>query len=644
MGFAIAGASLAVTSIAQRSMAQDKGGQVQVPTTLENFFQPGTQPEENPLLFYPILPSINCTYCHSDYDMEAAPYDTWVATLKAQAARDPVWQAALTISNQDADNSGEYCIRCHSPRAWLGGRSSSATIDSFEPDDFDGINCNFCHRVVNPVLGPDSAVGYPPNEVIPNPDPTPDVDIIKALAAEGLLPEHIGNGRYVVDPSDERRGPFADIPDNLHGFTEWGEPINLITSPFHTKSEHCGTCHDLGNPVFMRQKDGTYLPVPPGQEHPTQNPYDMFPEQRTYSEWLKSTFATDGVAFKDGRFGGNHPTGVMKSCQDCHMPRVEGGGCAFWETPPFFPRPDIPLHGFNGGNTWVIGAIRDMLGEEADFYGLTQERVDAAVARTIDMLRAASDMELTQVDDQLQVRVINYSGHKLPTGYPEGRRMWLNVKFLDADDNLIAEHGAYDFDEATLDESSTKVYKADHGMDENIAKATNLPEGKSFHLALNNVILSDNRIPPIGFTNAAFEEVQAEPVAYTYEDGQHWDDTLYPVPASAAKAVVTLYYQTTTREYMEFLRDANKTDDKGQIAYDAWVARGRSAPVDMDTAIIELAPAGLVGDLNGDGHVDGADLGLLLGAWGSPGGPADLNHDGVVDGADLGVQLANWTG
>src|SRR5690606_20829632 len=116
---------------------------------------------------------------------------------------------------------------------------------------------------------------------------------------------------------------------------------------------------------------------------------------------------------------------------------------------PFFPRPDIPLHGFNGGNTWVIGAIRDMLGEEADFYGLTQERVDAAVARTIDMLRAASDMELTQVDDQLQVRVINYSGHKLPTGYPEGRRMWLNVKFLDADDNLIAEHGAYDFDEAT---------------------------------------------------------------------------------------------------------------------------------------------------------------------------------------------------
>src|SRR5690606_1430020 len=128
------------------------------------------------------------------------------------------------------------------------------------------------------------------------------------------------------------------------------------------------------------------------------------------SEWLKSTFATDGVAFKDGRVGGNHPTGVMKSCQDCHMPRVECGGRAFWETPPFFPRPDIPLHGFNGGNTWVIGAIRDMLGEEADFYGLTQERVDAAVARTIDMLRAASDMELTQVDDQLQVRVINYSG------------------------------------------------------------------------------------------------------------------------------------------------------------------------------------------------------------------------------------------
>lgn len=47
-------------------------------------------------------------------------------------------------------------------------------------------------------------------------------------------------------------------------------------------------------------------------------------------------------------------------------------------------------------------------------------------------------------------------------------------------------------------------------------------------------------------------------------------------------------------------------------------------------------------DLNGDGHVDGADLGILLGSWGQSGVAADINHDGHVDGADLGVLLGSW--
>lgn len=52
----------------------------------------------------------------------------------------------------------------------------------------------------------------------------------------------------------------------------------------------------------------------------------------------------------------------------------------------------------------------------------------------------------------------------------------------------------------------------------------------------------------------------------------------------------------------------------------------------------------LLGDLNGDGAVDGADLGLLLGAWGGSDPEADLNDDGSVDGADLGLLLGAWTG
>jgi hypothetical protein len=49
-------------------------------------------------------------------------------------------------------------------------------------------------------------------------------------------------------------------------------------------------------------------------------------------------------------------------------------------------------------------------------------------------------------------------------------------------------------------------------------------------------------------------------------------------------------------------------------------------------------------DLNGDGFIDGTDLGTLLGAWGhatSP-SPADINVDGFVDGADLGALLNVW--
>lgn len=54
----------------------------------------------------------------------------------------------------------------------------------------------------------------------------------------------------------------------------------------------------------------------------------------------------------------------------------------------------------------------------------------------------------------------------------------------------------------------------------------------------------------------------------------------------------------------------------------------------------EPAPS-CASDLNGDGSVDGADLGVLLLNWGTD-GTGDLNGDGVVDGADLGILLLNW--
>lgn len=47
-------------------------------------------------------------------------------------------------------------------------------------------------------------------------------------------------------------------------------------------------------------------------------------------------------------------------------------------------------------------------------------------------------------------------------------------------------------------------------------------------------------------------------------------------------------------------------------------------------------------DLNQDGRVDGADLGLLTGDWGSAGTTSDINADGIVDGKDLGMLLMQW--
>lgn len=59
----------------------------------------------------------------------------------------------------------------------------------------------------------------------------------------------------------------------------------------------------------------------------------------------------------------------------------------------------------------------------------------------------------------------------------------------------------------------------------------------------------------------------------------------------------------------------------------------------------DAMPPPVFGDLDGDGLVNGSDLGSLLGEWGPcPGCPADLDGSGIVDGSDLGALLGAWTG
>lgn len=73
------------------------------------------------------------------------------------------------------------------------------------------------------------------------------------------------------------------------------------------------------------------------------------------------------------------------------------------------------------------------------------------------------------------------------------------------------------------------------------------------------------------------------------------------------------------------------------IAWDANGVYADADPVTLEVQVGELP----FGDLNGDGTVTGADLGLLLGQWGGS-GSGDLTGNGIVDGADLGLLLGAW--
>jgi len=71
---------------------------------------------------------------------------------------------------------------------------------------------------------------------------------------------------------------------------------------------------------------------------------------------------------------------------------------------------------------------------------------------------------------------------------------------------------------------------------------------------------------------------------------------------------------------------------------DNFFGEGFAARLDMTVETLDP----IVGDINRDGTVDTADLGLLIGAFGTPGDDADLNADGIVDTADLGLLIGNF--
>jgi Cytochrome c554 and c-prime len=542
--------------LAAAALAAAAGAQpLPLPTTHDDFRLPGTQPNTVTHVFK--TPD-QCTNCHSAYgDAAVEPFRNWQGSMMAQSGRDPLNWAAVSVANQDAAGSGETCLRCHLPKGWLEGRSAATDGTLMTADDRHGVQCSVCHRLVDPF----GSLGAPPE----------DGAILDGLTEP--VPT-LSNAMMVADPLDRRRGPFdvvADIGSDPHL-----PDSETLVSPFHRSSELCGTCHNVRNPVFTKN-DVTGRFEPNANGEPIEDITKGFPEQTTYDEWAASEYASTGVYAP--QFGRNQP--VVSTCQDCHMPRVTGRDAAA----PAILRTDLPLHDMTGANTFVPKIIphHPVFGAEVD-----AEILDEGVLRATDMLRRAATLTLSLADGELAVRVTNESGHKLPTGYPEGRRMWLEVRAFDAKRRVVFESGRYVFETATLvDDPSPHVWEASQGIDEEFAEAIGLPAGKSFHLVLNNVVLHDNRIPPRGFTNAAFAAFDAGPVGASYADGQHWDDVTYAVGADAAGAAVTLWYQTASREYVEFLRDEDRTTANGALLHDLWEQHGKSEPVAMARGYVE---------------------------------------------------------
>ncbi|MDH3869214.1 MAG: hypothetical protein OET08_07565, partial [Desulfuromonadales bacterium] len=309
------------------------------------------------------------------------------------------------------------------------------------------------------------------------------------------------------------------------------------------------------------------------------------------------------------------------SCQTCHMRPVFGQGCN--KNPPF--RDDLPLHDMTGGNYWMPQAIKYLdtqskLRLGGGLNSLQIAALDAASLRAKEQLNLAGS--LTVDNNAHTVKVVNHTGHKLISGYPEGRRMWLKITWRNNAGDPLRTDGEYGplFDdngnavmvkdprdgqmkqvESILDlhGSNTKIYEAHYGLgqewaagieglypndlalsydrytgavDLTVSELAAKPAGtkfETFHFVLNNVVIKDNRIPPYGMDYETARLRNALPVPADQYNGasgtyDYFDTVALNPPTGATSATIELLYQPTSWEYIQFLVLANNGTDPAQ--------------------------------------------------------------------------------
>lgn len=619
-----------------------------VPTDIQ---MPGTQPEDA----VPLEATGRCSNCHSGYnnagtigEPQHEPFTGWLGAAMGNAGRDPIFWATLAISEQDFDGSGDLCLRCHSTGGWYGGNSEPTDGSGLAVEDDEGVDCDACHLMANP-----DGTEYAGVMVAPFIANCGDDFIAPAGTCQSSAEGYYGSGMLSLWEGG-KFGPYL-VTVARHDYTQ---------SYFQRDVDYCGSCHDVSNPAVgdLAPNHGAQYGAPsvvasgvlggPVADKAAFNnpPYAYGVVERTFSEYKASAFPTTRVgdfdtlpadlktvggsihvtyqaallaaseAEEHGGIAGDYADGAPRyfSCQSCHMRPVLSAGA---DKKDAEVREDLPSHDHTGGNYWFADIVRyqDSRGMLRLGGGLTAEQVVAmelGQQRAMDHLHQAASLQL----DGDTLKVINLTGHKLISGYPEGRRMWINVKWYDPDDVLLREDGAYGPIGATvsnpsggpdipvesildLDGGNTRIYEAHYAITRDWAATIEALHGPdfalnydrqsgavvctvgeflladedpakkdackgdyidTFHFALNNYVSLDNRIPPYGmnYDTARMRNTLPSP-ADQYGGGtpgstyRYWDEITLDPPVGADHADIELLYQGTNWEYIQFLYLAN---------------------------------------------------------------------------------------